>query len=230
MYCVKCGVELADSERKCPLCHTPVYMPGIDEDPERPYPKFEKPEPVNPRGIYFIISFVCLISAIISFVCDINLNFGSVTWSGYVLGAVALAYTVVILPGWFKKYNPAIFVPVNFAAAALYLLYICLATGGDWFLTFALPITAMAALIISSITILSYYIKRGYLYIWGGAFIAAAFASPVIELLSNVTFGLYDHLRWSYYPFIALALIGIMLIVIAIVKPLRESLCRIFAV
>ena len=29
MYCVKCGVELADSEKKCPLCGTPVFHPDI---------------------------------------------------------------------------------------------------------------------------------------------------------------------------------------------------------
>ena len=50
MYCVKCGVELADSERKCPLCLTPVYMPGISDDPERPYPKFDKPDPTEGEG------------------------------------------------------------------------------------------------------------------------------------------------------------------------------------
>ena len=42
MYCVKCGVELADSERVCPLCETPVYFPDLDPNPETPYPKEKK--------------------------------------------------------------------------------------------------------------------------------------------------------------------------------------------
>ena len=29
MYCVKCGVELADSQRVCPLCGTRVFHPDI---------------------------------------------------------------------------------------------------------------------------------------------------------------------------------------------------------
>ena len=229
MYCVKCGVELADSEKKCPLCSTPVHFPENSESEERPYPKFEKPEKVNPRGIYFIVSFVCLIAAVISLACDINLGNG-VTWSGYVIGGIIVSYTVLILPGWFRKYNPAIFVPVSYAAIGLFLAYINLATEGEWFITFAFPITAAAALITSSIAILSYYIRRGYLYIWGGAFIAAGAFCPVMELLANVTFGNFDHMRWSPYPLIALSLIGVMLIVIAIVKPFRESLCRIFSI
>lgn len=228
MYCIKCGVELADSEQKCPLCHTPVYYPGHEVSPDRPYPKFEKPEAVNPRGIYFIISFVLIIAAVISFVCDLNLVKG-ITWSGYVIGGIMLFYVIFILPGWFKKYNPAIFVPSNFAAIGLYLAYVNFATGGNWFWTFALPITGMVALIFCSISILSYYLKRGYLYIYGGAFILAGLCCPVLETLALVTFG-GSPLMWSVYPLIALFLIGIMLIVIAIVKPFRESLCRIFAI
>ena len=41
MYCIKCGVELADSEDRCPLCGTKVYNPEIVrvlEDP--PYPQY----------------------------------------------------------------------------------------------------------------------------------------------------------------------------------------------
>ena len=120
--------------------------------------------------------------------------------------------------------------PVSFAAIALFVLYINLATDGDWFLTFALPIIGALCLVISAICILSYYLKRGYLYIWGGAFLAIAALSPVIEILASVTFNIPIHLNWSLYPVIAFGLVGIMLIIIAIVKPLRDSLCRIFAI
>lgn len=229
MYCVKCGVELADSESKCPLCHTPVYYPGYTpKEEEKPYPRFEKPETVNPRGIYFILSFAFVIAAIISFVADLNIGNG-ITWSGYVIGGILLFYTLFILPAWFKKYNPAIFIPVDFAAIGLYLFYINLATGGRWFNTFALPITGIVTLIVSSITILSYYLKRGYLYIFGGALVGAGAFCPAIETLSIITFD-QPPMMWSIYPLIALFLIGMMLIVIAIVKPFRESLCRIFAI
>ena len=229
MYCVKCGVELSDSEKKCPLCHTPIYFPGYTpKEEERPYPKFEKPETVNPRGIYFILSFAFIIAAVISFVCDLNMGNG-ISWAGYVIGGIALFYVLFVLPGWFKKYNPAIFIPVDFAAIGIYLAYVNYATGGEWFLTLALPVTGIVTVVISSITILSYYVRRGYLYIYGGAIIGAGLFCPIIETLSVVTFGAKYYL-WSIYPLIALFLIGIMLIVIAIVKPLRESLCRIFAI
>ena len=39
MYCIKCGVELKDSEEKCPLCGTVVFHPDMKRpDGEKPYP------------------------------------------------------------------------------------------------------------------------------------------------------------------------------------------------
>ena len=230
MYCVKCGVELADSERKCPLCHTPVYFPGLSDPTDRPYPEVNGgPDRVNPRGIYFIVSFIFLITGAISLFCDMNFN-GEINWSGYVLGGLLLAYVIFVLPGWFLRYHPAIFVPCDFAAAALYVEYVNYKVEGDWFITFALPLTAIIALIVCSVVILCHYVKRGYLYIFGGAFIALGAASALVEWLIHLTFN-YTHPHvWFFYPLITFSLIGVMLIVIAIVKPLRESLCRIFSI
>ena len=46
MYCVKCGVELADSEKKCPLCGTPVFHPDIPRNlSEPPFPPDKRIRP-----------------------------------------------------------------------------------------------------------------------------------------------------------------------------------------
>ena len=229
MYCVKCGVELADSERKCPLCSTPVYFPGLPENPDRPYPEYVKTkDEMSPRGIMFIISVLFGIALIICLVCDLSLNSG-INWSGYVIGGLVVAYTVMILPGWFKRPSPAVFAPVNFLAIALLLLYVDLTLGGGWFLPFALPIVAGAALIMCSVLILIYYLRMGYLYIFGGASIAVGVFSVLIEYLIHLNFSPVHRLYWSIFPLISLFLIGMMLIIIAIVRPFRESLKKIFA-
>lgn len=42
MYCVKCGVELGDSEKKCPLCGTTVFHPEMEPPKgDGPYPPEE---------------------------------------------------------------------------------------------------------------------------------------------------------------------------------------------
>ena len=50
----------------------------------------------------------------------------------------------------------------------------------------------------------------------------------LIEFLINVTFGIHKALLWSIYPLAAGVILGGMLLVIAICKPLRKSLHRKF--
>ena len=50
----------------------------------------------------------------------------------------------------------------------------------------------------------------------------------LIEFLLNLTFQIHETFFWSFYPLVAGVVIGSMLIVIAVCKPLRESLHRKF--
>ena len=45
MYCIKCGVRLADTENKCPLCGTVPFHPEITREEAEPlYPRDRYPE------------------------------------------------------------------------------------------------------------------------------------------------------------------------------------------
>lgn len=227
MYCIKCGVELADSEKQCPLCSTAVFHPELTRpEGENLYPPNLFPaQQVRPWGLLLIISMCFLLPILITLLCNLQIN-GRVTWAGFVIGGLLVAYVILILPHWFHRHsrNPVIFVPCAFAAIGLYLLYINLATGGDWFLSFALPVTGGSGLIITAVAALTRYIQRGRLYIFGGAALITGAFMPVMELLLNCTFHRPRFIGWSLYPLIALALIGITMLIIAICRPLRESL------
>ena len=230
MYCIKCGVELADSERVCPLCGTRVFHPDLPcGQGEPPYPPDEHPrhEEVSRIGVMFVVSVCMLLPAVISVLCDWRIN-GTLVWSGYAAGAIALLYVVILLPMWFRRPNPVIFVPVDFIAVGLYLLYINFATGGHWFLSFAFPVTGAIGLLISAAVALTHYLRGGYLYIYGGMLILGGGLAVLIEFLINLTFQIHETLFWSFYPMVAGIVLGLMLIVIAICKPLRESLHRKF--
>ena len=143
-------------------------------------------------------------------------------------GGILLLYVLTVLPLWFKRPNPVIFVPVDFAAIILYLLYIDLATGGHWFLTFAFPVAGSIGALITTMVALLRYVRRGYLYIFGGALIAAGGLAMLLEFLLNLTFGVHQTFFWSFYPLAAGVLLGVMLIIIAVCPPLRRSLHRKF--
>ncbi len=227
MYCINCGVKLADSEKQCPLCLTKVYHPEIpqkDTDPLYPpqrYPALQ----VSPTGTRVILTVLFLLPLLICLQCDLLLS-GGISWSGYVSGALVVLYVAIVLPSWFRKPNPVIFVPCTFAAVGAYLLYINFATAGSWFLSFAFPVTGFIALVVTAVVTLLRYVRKGMLYIIGGAFIALGAFMPLMEFLLVLTFSSVEFVWWSLYPLTALVLLGSMLIFLAICRPARETMER----
>ena len=226
MYCVYCGVKLADSEEFCPLCGTKALRPeGQENNVQRLYPQKDHRPIVTSYGLYGILTALFLLAMAIPFQCDLLIN-GRVTWSGFVIGGVAVAYVAMVLPGWFQKPNPVIFTPCTFAAVGLYLLYIDLATGGSWFLSFGLPVTGFMGLLVTAMVTLLRYVPRGILYILGGAALTLGLFMPVMELLLALTFPAIAFAGWSWIPLTGLALLGGTLIFLAICRPARETAKR----
>ncbi len=229
MYCIKCGVELADSEERCPLCGTVVFHPELTVPAgEKPYPpQAAGPETASRWGVLFVLTMLFALPLVTVLLCDWRLN-GTVVWSGYVAGALVVLYVVVVLPLWFRRGTPVVFVAADFVAAGLYLLYINAALGGRWFLPFAFPVTGGLMVISVGAVTLLHYLRRGHLFIIAGTVLATGGFMVLVEFLLNVTFGLHERLIWSIYPLACCLLLGLMLIVVACCPPLRESLRRKF--
>ena len=228
MYCIKCGVKLADSEKKCPLCETKVYHPDIPVPTGTPlFPDDKMPDVKSKsKALNGAVIILFLIPLIICILADIMIN-GIFGWSGYVAGALFVFYVAFALPRWFTKPNPVIFTPITFAAVILYLLYINIYTGGNWFLSYAFPVSGGLCLITTAVVTLLYYLKKGKLYIFGGAFMVLGAFMLLIEFLMVITFNI-KFLGWSLYPLIVLILIGALLIYLAISPSARETLERKF--
>ena len=230
MFCIKCGAELSDGQTACPLCATKVYHPDLPFREKSTYPRGDFPsEEINRKGILFVITILALIPLVLPAIFEYSF-WHTVSWSGYVVGSVLLSYICLILPLWFRRPNPVIFTPCGFAAATAFLWYVNWQTDGDWFLTFAFPILVFVALLVCTVITLLRYTRRGRLYIAGGTFIAVGVLCVVIEFFMNITFldrMIFDFF-WSIIPLIACFLAGMMLIIIAIARPLRESLKKRF--
>lgn len=229
MYCANCGVRLADTEKTCPLCGVAAYHPDLPRSNGAPlYPAGRQAQPqMNSKTALVVISTLFLIVAVTIIICDIKVS-GMRLWSGYVSGALGVAYVIAVLPLWFKKPNPVIFVPCGFAAVALYLLYINFETGGSWFLSFAFPVTGGICLIVSAVVTLLRYVRKGSLYVFGGALMALGAFMPLVEFLICITFSGREFGVWFYYPLTVLGMLGGMLIFLAINQNLRESMERKF--
>ena len=143
-----------------------------------------------------------------------------------------MLYIIVVLPIWFCRPNPVIFVAADYTALTLYLWFICFLTGGTWFLTFSLPVVGLNAILVITMIVLIRRLRHGILYIIGGGFIVSGLFILLTEFLINYTFEIREPFRliWSIYPFAAFFIIGIALIIIAINRPLREWLRKKFFV
>ena len=232
MYCVKCGVELQKGAQKCPLCGLPVYHPEIIEpaDPPPYPPRVHESETVSRSGLMFILTVVFAVPLLVCLLIDFRLN-GGIGWSGYVAGGLLFGYVSFCLPFWFRRPNPVIFYPCALASLLLLTLYVCLKTGGDWFLPFAFPVGGAVILFGETIIALLRYTvgarRHRQLYILGGAVMGLGALCVLIEFLIKVAFSVPMR-WWSLYPLVAAILVGGMLLVIAICPPLRRSLHKKF--
>ena len=229
MYCVKCGVKLEDTEKLCPLCGTRVYHPDVKRGEASPlYPARKYPVMLHPKIVQIVVTTIFLIGCLVTLLCNLETS-GTITWSGYVIGAALMTYVIAVLPTWFRRPNPVIFVPCGGAALCLYLLYISIATEGRWFMSFAFPVVGILTLIVTTVVTLCRYLGNGRLYIFGGAFMAAGLSTILVEFLLNITFN-RPYAGWFIYPMVPSVLIGGMLIYLAICRPARETMERKFFV
>ena len=225
MYCVKCGVRLQEGVSACPLCDTPVWDPEGKPSAE---PTFSDryPEPLKSRR-YPIMAFL---TALMAAICLSSLiycltNYHAVSWSGFVMLGCALVYFAGTFPFWFKRRDALIFVPVAFLLAGGYLLYICLKTGGHWFLSFAFPVTLLVGALTTASVAFFRYGKRRRLLKTGIFLVVIGCSAMLVELFQRITFG-GKMFSWSLYPVCGFSLIGLFLILCGLIPPWREYLER----
>lgn len=226
MYCIRCGVQMVDGQTQCPLCATKMILPEDMTSDEKLYPKNRHPQAGKRRlWPHAVIAAIFLLPMAIVLICNWQLN-GNFSWSGYVVGALLLAYICLGLPRWFASPNPVIFTPCAFAATALYVGYIALITEGEWYWTFALPVIGGGCLIVTTVVTLVKYVRKGKLYIFGGALIAFGALMLGMEHLLMLTFPAISFIGWSLYPLTVFALLGGLLIFLAICRPARDMVER----
>ena len=105
MYCIKCGVQLADTEPKCPLCGTKVFHPDLEQPTARPLYSDRKVPKVGSgrKALSGLLLLIFLIPLVLSFFSDLQRDW-QLDWFGYVGGALALCYIVLALPLWFRSF------------------------------------------------------------------------------------------------------------------------------
>ena len=226
MYCVRCGVRLQDGTEICPLCQTPVW------NPEQTEQKYSFPESMTrhhresdlPGAI--VLTILSIVVTVVTLIVCFRL-YRELRWGGFVIGGVLLFYIVAVLPCWFREPRGEVFVPVDHAATALYVLYICLKTGGHWFLGFAFPVIGMSCILMTAMICLLKYVRGGRLFIFGGFLILLGGFTVLVEFFEHLSFGT-EMFLWSLYSLAGFCAAGIFLLIAGMIPSMRNEMERKF--
>lgn len=229
-YCVNCGVELAPSERICPLCGTEVHNPVSPwkEPEERPYPyrleQFAKR--VDRKYLGLLLGVLFLIPVVITVLINL-ITSAEISWSGYIIGAIVVLYVTFVMPLYLKHHRFVFLALLDFAVLLLYLWFIEYISGGKWFFSIALPITLTAAILVLSVGRMLEYKKRpGFLRIIACVLFAAGIMTVAVEIILACADGGGFRLQWSIYPLVPCLLLGVCALIAERRKGLREKVRR----
>ncbi len=228
MYCVYCGVKLQDGAKECPLCHTPVMLPQKAETIEKsPYSDRMPEEEKRGRGLLvWMLTAVMIAAGLSSLIVCLN-TVGEAAWSGYVLMGSALAWILFLFPLLFRRFRPMIFLPIDFACLAGFLLYVCLKNRESWFLSFAFPVTGIACILtLLGVTIFR-YIRKGRLRLLGLYLVLIGCTFMLVEFFQSITFKtpMWD---WSLYCVCGFGALGLFLFIATLIPPLHAHLRKTF--
>lgn len=228
MYCIKCGVKLQDGVKQCPLCETPVLLNSESEQQiKKTYSDCYPQENNHERLLALSLITFLLSGLVISCVIFCLSTYSQLAWGGIVMLGIALGYILFVLPAWFPKWMPFIFIPIDFLSVSAYLLYLCQKLHGNWYLSFAFPVTMIYMIITVSFLILFRRIESGRLLLFGIYTVVFGCSFMLVEFFAHITFSV-PMFKWSLYCVVVFSLFGLFMTIAGLLPPLRDLLKRKF--
>lgn len=228
-YCVNCGVKLDEALTKCPLCNTPVINPKDLKKmgPISPFPvESGETEKVKSKDTIILTTVFLATTAL----CCLLLNllvFSKTLWSIPIIGLCAFLWIVIIPTIAFEKLPIYIFMLIDGFAMAGYLYMLSFLTSNKaWLTRLALPITALATILILTFTLLVKKISSSMLAMALYFYVMVPILCVGIELLIWSYYGKPLHITWSAIVLVPCTIVSIALITILSRKRLREAVRR----
>lgn len=217
-YCPKCGVELAPSEERCPLCKTPAPDPAEVDASEKTYPPavnapVNAPAPRKRRTFAAACAILLLIPVLTCLVCDLNIG-GTLSWSRYVLLSFALLYIYLFPPLVLLRHRLLISLPLDCLGTIGFLWGLEHITGGTWFLPFGFPLTLLVFFVLFAVVLLVRKSPWNLLKILASVLCGMGVFVVALEWLINRSFYPGRPMTWAVYTCIPCLLLGAALFVI----------------
>ncbi|MBQ3021476.1 MAG: hypothetical protein IJD92_04570 [Bacilli bacterium] len=222
-YCVNCGVKLAKSEKKCPLCNTKVINPNLkDEVSYSVYSnQIEKFKSVDFKFLVKICYFVLFVLALVTVLCNIIITH-SVTWSIYVV------FSIICFGSLLSYLNfKSVYISHTLAFVGIELLLFVIAylnSGMHWFIYLVLPFIFILWIYVMLCTFLIK--KRRKSLIRSIVLCLVVSSVAIIGIESSIDLFKYEKisLTWSLYAILPILIISILLFLISYNKKLLDEI------
>jgi hypothetical protein len=229
-YCVNCGVELAPSEKSCPLCNTEVLNPKQKwHEPEvKPYPNRVEQimKKVNRKYVVSLIALLLLIPAVIPVMVDLVVSH-QMTWSSYVVGAVVCVFFFVVFPLLYEIPKPYLYLVLDSIVLVGYIALIAYTCGGmQWFYKLGLPIVISVCLAVSRFIFVARRSRLSGLKKAAIGLVLFSLMCMSIDFVINRFVGNDFALLWSLFVVSSCIVIAAMLLVLDRRKNLRDEIIK----
>lgn len=229
-YCVHCGVELAKSERDCPLCGTMVMEPYCAwEKPENmPYPEtldIQKAH-IDRRFARQLMALLLAIPALLVLLLDL-VDGGGFKWSLYVSGALVLGYCWLVVPFLFRFSKPYVYIVVDVISLSAYLLLIAvLSAGGGWFFGLVLPLLVFTGVAVLIVLLFGRRLELPPLHRAALVVLMLGLYLMGLEVIISLYAGAPIALRWSLYAAIPALAVAVTLWLLERNEPLKREITK----
>lgn len=225
-YCVHCGVELAESEKRCPLCNTEVIDPAAISVQEIHYPypaEIQYPSVSLRRGASVFISIALAIPLLCCLIADFTTDF-RLSWSFITAGGLFLIFFLFLFPNLFRRPKVWLFLLLDIPVVWVFLCVICIILRGDWWLMPALPLT----LLTGAMLIGNYLMCSSKKATFGLKCIILQLSVVLFSICVQIVIELYLRsvitLSWSIYIAVSGAVLSVVTLVIDRLYHLSEKI------
>lgn len=222
-YCVNCGVKLAKSENKCPLCNTKVINPNKLKDEYEPAysNKIEKFKIINYKFIAKLTILVLLILALVTVLCDLIIT-KTVSWSIYVVCAILYLSSHLIF-----AFNKNIYISFTIILITTELLMFVIAylnNGMHWYIYLVSQFIFILWCYIMLCTRIIKKRRKGLLRRIITCLLFSSLALIGIESGIDLYRNNIVHYTWSLYASLPIIIISILLFILSFNRKLIEEI------
>jgi len=222
-YCVNCGVKLKNSEKKCPLCNTPVINPNKkNSDYEPAYSnKIEDFKKINYKYLSKLVILLLMFTSFIIVLVDLIFS-RDITWSLYVVSSILYLGSYLSFMVYKNIYISLI---INLLSTELFILLIAyLNNGMHWYLYLVLPFIIIIWLYIMLVTYLIKRKKGNFLKRISLCLLFCGLTIIAVEVCIDLfRFNIINY-NWSLYAALPITIISTLIFILSYSKRIVDEI------